>query len=112
MTVATTNPTPNNGPKPATPYQPTPRDLILLEMPTAIKISPSGTLAAISIRRTNWQANRYEQIFHLHDVRSGTARPLNRSGSVQQVEWLDEQTLALLKEEYGDRTSAQIWLYE
>lgn len=95
-----------------TPHQPTLRELILLELPSAIKVSPSGSLAAISVRRTNWQANRYETICHLYDVQRDTTHPLNRGGSVQQVEWLDEETLAVLKEEYGDTTSTQIWLYE
>ncbi len=112
MTNTTTDPTPDNGTKPATRYQPTARDLILLELPSAISVSPSGTRAAVSIRRTNWQANRYELVCYIYDVKNGTTYPLNRSGSVQQVEWLDEQTLAVLKEEYGKTTTTQIWLYE
>lgn len=97
-------------------YQPAPRDLILLDLPVAIKVSPSSRYVAIGVQTTNWLANRYETKCHLIDTEQGSTFPLNRTGSVQQIEWLDTQTLALLKEDDTDSDSgentAQIWLYE
>lgn len=92
-------------------YQPTLRDLLLLEVPVGVKVAPSGNRIAISVRTTNWQANCYETICHLHDPATGTTHPLHRTGNVEQVEWVDEQTLALLKRGPGEESKAQIWLY-
>jgi dipeptidyl aminopeptidase/acylaminoacyl peptidase len=75
----------------------------------AVQVSPGGRRVAIGIRTTNWNENRYDTICHVHDLASGTTYPLNRTGSALQMEWLDDQTLALLKQE-GDK--AQVWLYE
>lgn len=93
-------------------YQPSLRDLLLLEVPVGVKVSPDGRHVAMNVRTTNWQANCYETICHLHDLVSGATYPLHRTGSVDQVEWLDEQTLALLKREPGKESKAQVWLYE
>ena len=93
-------------------HQPTPRDLILLDVPASIKVSPSGNHAVISIRTTNWQENRYETFCQLYDVERETSHLLTRRGNVNQVEWLDDQTIAVLKEETGAESKAQVWLYE
>jgi hypothetical protein len=42
------------------PTSPTPRDLIQLDRPFAVTISPDGQRAAIHVARTNWKDNRYE----------------------------------------------------
>jgi dipeptidyl aminopeptidase/acylaminoacyl peptidase len=94
------------------PYQPTLRDMILLEAPVAVKVSPSGRRVAMGIRTTNWKENRYETVCHVHDLADGTTYPLNRKGSALQIEWLDDQTLALLKQGSGQDDKAQVWLYE
>ena len=94
------------------PHQPTLRDMIMLETPTAVKISPGGFSVAIGIRTTNWNENRYDTVCHVHDLEDGKTYPLNRSGSVLQMEWLDDQTLALLKRAEGDAEKAQVYLYE
>ena len=93
-------------------YQPSLRDLLLLEVPVGVKVSPNGSRVAISVRTTNWQANCYETICHLHDRATGATYPLHRAGSADQVEWVDEQTLALLRRGPDEGTKAQIWLYE
>ena len=71
---------------------------------------------AVWVRRTNWKDDRYDTICLIHDVKSGRAYPLNQTGSILQAEWLDEDTLAVLKEGSGkgDAPEAknQIWLYE
>lgn len=102
------------------PYQPTIRDLILQDLPTDIKISPNGRHVAVTVRTTNWHDNRYETICYLYpnqgsNPTANTHRglkgyPLHRTGSVQQVEWLNDETVALLKSNRGG--DAQLWLYE
>ncbi|HNS51941.1 MAG TPA: prolyl oligopeptidase family serine peptidase [Anaerolineae bacterium] len=92
-----------------TPYHPTLREMVQLEAPTGVRISPGGKRVAIAIRTTHWRENRYETICHVHDLEAGTTRPIHRSGSTQQMEWLDDQTLALLLKQ-GE--TAQVWLYE
>ncbi|MEZ4733438.1 MAG: prolyl oligopeptidase family serine peptidase [Caldilineaceae bacterium] len=67
---------------------------------------------AITVRTTNWQANCYETICHLHDRATGATYPLHRTGSTDQVEWVDDQTLALLRRGADAESKAQIWLYE
>jgi len=86
--------------------------MIMLDAPTAVKISPGGLRVAIGIRTTNWNENRYDTVCHVHSLENGTTYPLNRSGSVLQMEWLDDQTLALLKQGAGDEEKAQVYLYE
>ena len=93
-------------------YQPALRDVLRLEVPVEVKVSPNGSRAAITVRTTNWRDNRYEQICHVHDLATGAAHQINRTGGVNQVEWVDDQTLALLKDGPGDGDKAQIWLYE
>lgn len=93
-------------------YQPTPRDMLLLEAPVGVKVSPDGNRVAISVRTTNWKDNRYDNVCHVHDVATGITHPVNRMGSVNQMEWVDDQTLALLKQDPGNGDKAQIWLYE
>ena len=47
----------------------------------------------------------------MHDLASGATYPLHRNGSTLQVEWLDDQTLALLIKVSSDE-EPQVWLYE
>jgi len=93
-------------------HQPTLRDLIMLESPVAVKVSPNGRRVAIGVRTANWNQNRYDTVCQVHDLENGTTYPLNRTGSVVQVEWLDERTLALLKQGEGDNEKPQVYLYE
>jgi dipeptidyl aminopeptidase/acylaminoacyl peptidase len=94
------------------PCQPTLRDMIMLESPIAVKVSPSGRRVAIGIRTTNWKEDRYETICHVHDCANGTTYRLNRSGSAEQIEWLDDETLALLRKGPGEEDKGQVWVYE
>jgi dipeptidyl aminopeptidase/acylaminoacyl peptidase len=101
---------------PTTLIRPSLRDLFGLDVPVDAKVSPRGSKVAVLVRRTNWKDNRYEGICWIHDMKSGRAYPLNQAGSVIQVEWLDENTLAVLKEGSGKGDSPQdknqVWLYE
>lgn len=91
---------------------PTLRDMIMLELPDQAKVSPGGGYVAFKVRTTNWRENRYEQHCMLCNRASGDIQPLTRSGSVQQIEWVDEQTLALLRSGSDEDEKTQIWLYE
>ncbi len=92
--------------------QPTLRDMVLLKVPFEAKVSPGGDRVAINVRTTNWKENRYENVGHVHDLATGSTYPVNRMGSVEQLEWVDDQTLALLKRGPGDDGKSQVWLYE
>jgi dipeptidyl aminopeptidase/acylaminoacyl peptidase len=86
--------------------------MLLLKVPFEAKVSPSGSRVAINVRTTNWKENCYESVCHVHDLATGSSHPVNRAGSVEQLEWADDQTLALLKRGPGDDDKAQVWLYE
>jgi dipeptidyl aminopeptidase/acylaminoacyl peptidase len=86
--------------------------MIMLEIPFEVKVSPRGSRAAIIVRTTNWKDDCFEDVCHVHDLAAGTTYPLNRTGNASQVEWVDEQTLALLNRGSGDDDKAQVWLYE
>ncbi len=97
-------------------YQPNLRDLFGVELPFDAKVSPGGSKVAVLVRRTNWNEDRYETLCQIYDAGRGSSYPLNRAGSITQVEWLDEETLAVLKEGSGKgdapEAKTQIWLYE
>ena len=91
---------------------PTPRELIQLELPTSVKVSPDGGKVAILVRTTNWKEDRYETICQIASPDSHTSQTLTRTGSVSQVEWFDEQTLGVLKKEDGKDAKAQVWIFK
>ncbi|MGC9397155.1 MAG: alpha/beta hydrolase family protein [Anaerolineae bacterium] len=107
MTLSITNPK-----EPQTPYQPALRDMVMLELPLEAKVSPAGDYVAIRVRTTNWKEDRYERVCYIHDLAAGVTYPLNRTGNVSQMEWVDDQTLAVLKGGSGKDDKPQIWLYE
>ena len=90
-------------------YQATVRDMLALEGPMHVRVSPNGNRVAFTVRRTNWKDNRYENYCHIYDDVNGRNYQLTRSGSVDQVEWVDDDTLALRKTEGG---KSQVWLFE
>lgn len=93
-------------------YQPGLRDMVMLEVPTSVKISPNGNLVAVGVRTTNWQDNCYETVCYIYNRTTSSCHRLTRTGSVQQIEWVDDETLALLKIGEDKESKAQIWLYE
>ena len=90
-------------------HQATLRDMLALEFPTNLRISPDGTKVAFTVETTNWKDNRYESHCHLYDDLTEPHHPLTRTGSVDQMEWVDDGTLAVLK---SDGEKGQIWLFE
>jgi dipeptidyl aminopeptidase/acylaminoacyl peptidase len=90
-------------------YQASLRDMLALEVPVQVRVSPDGRKVAFTVQRTNWKDNRYERHAQLYDDATGSTHPITRSGDVDQMEWVDEETLAMLKSDGGE---AQIWLFE
>ena len=45
-------------------HSPTPRELINLDRPVDIRVSPGGTRAAILVQRTNWQENARKSVMN------------------------------------------------
>ena len=85
------------------------RDMVMLSAPVGVKLSPDGRRLAVIVRSSNWRANRYESRCEVHDLSAGTFHLLTRSGTVEQVAWVDDNTLAVLKR---DDNKAQVWVYE
>jgi len=92
-------------------YQPTLRDMVMLDAPFDVRVSPDGARVAGLVRSTNWKDDRYEQVCYVYNPSSGDAHRMNHTGSVNQMEWVADDVLALLKNGV-DETKAQIWLYE
>ena len=90
-------------------YQATLRDMLALEAPVNVRVSPNGSRVAFTVRSTNWKDNRYETYCYIHEVASGATYQLTRYGNVHQMRWMDDETLALLKSNGG---KAQVWFYE
>src|SRR5690242_684184 len=90
-------------------YQATLRDMLALETPMRVCISPNGSNVAFTVRKTNWKENRYEYHCYLYDAVTGGIHQVTRSGSVRQMEWMNDETLALLRANGG---RAQVWLFE
>ena len=90
-------------------HQATLRDILALEVPIAVRVSPNGTGVAFTVETTHWKEDRYESHCHLYDDLTGKAHPVTRTGSVDQMEWIDDETLAVLK---SDGEKGQVWLFE
>lgn len=88
------------------------KDLIMLDVPVAVILSPWGEKVAVLVRRTDWKDNLYETVCQVHDLSNHVSSSLTRSGSVLSAEWIGEQTLAVLKQESQAESKAQVWLYE
>ena len=95
---------------------PTLRDLLALEVPLDVRVSPDGRRVAIQVRCADWSQNRYETHCLIYDQGRGQTTPLIRTGSASQMEWMDNETLAVLKDPLGAGDSpqdrGQVWLYE
>lgn len=92
-------------------YQPTLRDMVMLETPFTVKVSPNGAWVALLARHTNWKADGYDSVGYVYDVVKGRMHRLNHTGSINQMEWVTDETLAVLKVDSGNG-KAQLWLYE
>lgn len=95
-------------------YKPTLRDLICLDTPADVKISPDGRQVISLVQISNWKENCYETLCQQHVApwtANAATRWITRSGSVRQAEWLDNHSLALLKKASANE-KPQVWVYE
>jgi len=88
------------------------RDTLMLEIPVDVKAAPGGDRVAVRVRTTNWKEDRYERVCCIHDLTTGVTHLLTRTGNVRQIAWLDDHTLALLRNGPGEDDKPQVWLYE
>lgn len=93
-------------------YQPGLRDLIRLELPVGVRISPDGARVAYRVRSANWKDNGYDIFCRVYDTRTRATQAITRSGSATQVEWVDDRTLAVLKKGPCEDDKPQVWLFE
>ena len=92
-------------------YQPTLRDMVMLEAPYAVLVSPDGARVAFTVRSPNWKDDCFNDVCYVYDVVRGQTHRLNHTDDFTQVEWVANETLAVLKES-GQNGKSQIWLYE
>jgi len=92
-------------------YEPTVRDMVMLDAPFDVRVSPNGRWVAGNVRTANWKDDRYDNVCYVYNTPTGDAHRINHTGSVNQMEWAADDTLALLKNG-TEENKAQIWLYE
>jgi len=75
-----------------TSYHPTITDMISLELPLQVKVSPAGRHVAYVVQTTNWNKNCYENLCYVHDVDHKRSFQLTQAGNVRQIEWIDDDS--------------------
>jgi hypothetical protein len=83
------------------------RDMLGLDLPLGLKLSPGGSRLAFRVRSTDWKRNRYEYHLFVHDVAAEKTSCLTRNGSSYDFEWLNEGTLAAILNPDG-----QVYVFE
>jgi len=89
---------------------PTIDDLISLKVPVKAKANPSGDKIAYTVRTTNWNKNRYENLLLVYFVPTGEEVHLTHSGDVTDFHWRGDNDILMLKGE--EEKKAQIWMFE
>ncbi|HUT80304.1 MAG TPA: S9 family peptidase [Candidatus Bathyarchaeia archaeon] len=96
-----------------TKYNPTIIDMISLEIGQDFTISPEGDKVAFTDKKPNWNENCYENICYVHNIKEKKTFQLTRFGSVKQMHWLSNDSLAVLKTDSNDNNSKnQVYLFE
>jgi dipeptidyl aminopeptidase/acylaminoacyl peptidase len=90
-------------------HEATLRDMLALEFPVNARVSGNGKKVAFTVRKTNWRDNRYESHCYVYDDVTGATHPLTRHGDVKQLEWVNDETVALLR---ANGEKAQVFLFE
>ncbi len=94
-------------------YEPTITDLITLGYAYGAKISPNGDKVAYLSLKTDWNKNSYEKNCFIHDVKANKTYQLTRSGSVIQAEWLNNDSIAILKQgDNANKGGNQIYVFD
>lgn len=88
------------------------RDLLLLDSVVEVRLGPSGDRAAIRIEHARWDENRYCRDVAVVDVESGRQHWVTRFAACEQIHWLDDDVLAVLKSDGTPDSKAQVYVYE
>ena len=87
-------------------------ETISLRFPVVSRSSPDCVKVAYTVRTTNWAENRYEHQCYVYDVHKEESHQLTRSGNVTDVQWVDNDSLAVLMENTSKEEKLQVWLFE
>ncbi|MFX0094146.1 MAG: hypothetical protein ACFFBD_20580, partial [Candidatus Hodarchaeota archaeon] len=94
-------------------YRATIDDMIKLNFPLQVKISPNGTKIAYSVREADLKENKYNILCYVYDTQQNRSFQLTRSGKVTQFEWIKNESLAVLKDNpYNKKEKNQIWFFK
>ncbi|MFW9921801.1 MAG: alpha/beta hydrolase family protein [Candidatus Thorarchaeota archaeon] len=93
--------------------KPTIDNMISLEMSFKMKISPNGKKVVYTIQAPNWNKDFYYDICYIFDIKHNSTYQLTQATSVKQFEWIDDNTLAVLKVDPENKDDKpQIYIYE
>lgn len=94
-------------------HSPTITDIISLEIPSLVKISPNGQKVAYTVEKTNWKENVYEKHCYVYDRQKKKSFSLTQTGVVSHLEWIDSCSLAVIKvDPTQEKDRPQVWLFE
>jgi len=97
----------------STKYKPSITDFVSLGYSYGAKISPNGDKVAYVSMKPDWNKNRYERLCFLHEVKKDKTYQLTSSGSVSQIEWINNNSLAILKYDTNEKNSGnQIFIFD
>ncbi|MBK5112205.1 MAG: S9 family peptidase [Candidatus Heimdallarchaeota archaeon] len=97
----------------STKEKPSITDLVTLGFVTSAKISPNGDKIAFVQAKPHWNKNQYERLCYIHQIKEEKTYQLTRSGSVFQMEWINNDSLAILKHSSTDKESGnQIYVFD
>ncbi|MHA1221505.1 MAG: hypothetical protein ACTSQB_07210, partial [Candidatus Heimdallarchaeota archaeon] len=93
--------------------KPTIEDVISLKFSRYFRISPEGDKVAYIKTITNWKKNQYESLCFVHLVKEDKTIQLTRKGYANQIEWIGNNTLAILRNNPSiENSKSQIYLFE
>ncbi|NPE07164.1 MAG: S9 family peptidase [Asgard group archaeon] len=97
----------------STKHKPSTTELITLGFTTNAKISPTGDKVAFISMKPDWNKNQYERLCFINDKNEDKTYQLTRSGSVSQIEWINNDSIAILKHEANEKESGnQIYIFD
>lgn len=88
------------------------RDLILLESVLEVRLSPDGSRAALRVEHPRWDENRYCRDVVVVDVDSGRRHQVTRFARCEQIRWIGDDDLAVLKSDGSPGATPQVHVYE
>ncbi|NHJ31754.1 MAG: S9 family peptidase [Asgard group archaeon] len=97
----------------STKYKPTISDIISLGYSYGAKISPDGDKVAYILMKPDWNENRHERLCFVHEVKKNKTYQLTKSGSASQIEWINNNSLAVLEFDASEKNSGnQIYVFD